>query len=297
MVSSVLKQFALCVRSRTEAIMMYSWLSLISLFIVCRGFPPPILTLKLFCAMTGTALGVYLYNDLCDLEDDILGRELGASAPSNRPLCRGLVSKRRMGVFSALLVISGLMMSALINFEVLLLQIMFLILGFIYSNKPIRLKRIFLGKQVTVTIFGAITCLSAGLALGAITVQLLYLTGLYVLFTLGVNPLGDLKDLECDRADGIKTIPVVWGPRLTIRLACATFTAAAITTWIGFYGLGFNIALPIIGTTVLVAYAYIMYPLFEPLGDYEYTVRALYKRCSPLYFILQLAVLMGSIPI
>jgi len=293
----VIRQFALCVKSRKEAIIIYSWLSIIGLFITCRGFPPIILLLKVFCAMTGTALGVYFYNDICDYEQDITGKEFGDFSPSSRPLGRGLVSKRRLGVFSALMVAFGLTSSVLINLEVLIIQFAFLVLGFIYSTEPIRLKRIFLMKQVTVVIGGAIACLSAGLAVGTVTVHLLYLTGLYVLLTVGLNPIGDIKDIESDRAGGIKTIPIVWGPEFTIRLALATVTAAAVTTWIGFYSLGFNIALPIIGTTVLAALAYVVYPLLGRWGDHDYILKAVYSRFFPLYILLQLVVLVGSIPV
>jgi len=293
----VIIQFALCVKSRKEALMIYSWLSVISLFITFRGLPPPILVLKIFVAMTGTALCVYFYNDILDFDQDMAIMNLGDFSPSGRPLGMGLVSKRMMWVFSALMAALGLTASALINSKVLLAQLIFLAIGFVYSTKPIRLKRIFLMKQVTTVIGGAIACLSAGLAVGNITIHLLYITGLYVLCTVGINPLGDLKDIESDRAGGVKTIPVVWGPGFTIRLALATSTAAAVTTWIGFYRLGFNIVLPILGTTVLVALAYVIYPILGRLSDYEYMVNTVYKRGLPLYFILQLVVLIGSLPL
>lgn len=296
---NVIRQFAICVKSRWKiVIMIYSWLSIIGLCIVYRGIPPIVLAVKVFFAMTGTALGMYLWNDVCDFKQDIStsDKEIEGFSPSARPLGRRLVSKRRMEVFSALLVALGLTASALINLEVLLIQFAFLVLFFIYSAEPIRLKKIFLMKQVTVTIGGAIACISAGLAAGTITIHLLYLTGLYVLFTIGVNPIGDLRDIDSDRASGVKTIAIVWGPGLTIRLALATFTACAATTWIGFYGLGFNITLPIIGTIVCAAFAYVMYPLLSHLSDHEYMVKRIYTRGLPLFFILQLAVLLGSLP-
>jgi 4-hydroxybenzoate polyprenyltransferase len=279
-------------------IMIYSWLSIIGLCIVYRGFPPIILAVKVFLAMTGTALGMYLWNDVCDFKQDISGdaKKIEGFSPSTRPLGRGLVSKRRMEVFSVLLVALGLTASALINLEVLLIQFAFLVLFFFYSAEPIRLKKFFLMKQVTVTIGGAIACISAGLAAGTITIHLLYLTGLYVLFAIGVNPIGDLRDIDSDRASGIKTMATVWGPSFTIRLSLATFTAAAATTWIGFYGLGFNIALPIIGTIVCAAFAYVMYPLLSRLSDYEYMIKRIYTRGLPLFFLLQLTVLLGSLP-
>ncbi len=277
-------------------LMTYSWLSIIGLFITFRGIPPTILLLKVFFAVTGVALGMYLWNDVCDFKQDVVGKDMVDQSASGRPMSRGLVSKMRMGVFSALLVVFGLTASALINLEVLLVQLAFLVVYVIYSTEPIRLKRIFLWKQVTVAIGGAIACLSAGLAGGFISIQLLYLTGLYVLFVVGANPLGDLKDIESDRAGGVKTVPIVWGPGATIRLALATFTAAAATTWIGFFGLGFNIALPIIGTIVCIAFAYVMYPLLSHLNDLEYMVNRIYSRGLPLFLILQIAVLVGSLP-
>lgn len=278
-------------------LMSYSWLSVIGLFITFRGVPPTMLLLKVFFAVTGVALGMYLWNDVCDFKQDLVSMDMGDQSSSSRPLVRGLVSKRRAGVFSALLVILGLIASALINVEVLLIQSAFLVVYIIYSTEPIRLKRIFLWKQVTVAIGGAIACLSSGLAAGIITIQLLYLSGLFVLFVIGANPLGDLKDIESDRAGGIKTVPVVFGPEFTIKLALTTFTASAATTWIGFYGLGFNVALPIIGTIVLIAFVYVIYPLLSHLSDLEFVINRIYGRGLPLFFILQIAVLVGSLPL
>ena len=294
----VIKQFALCVKSRvTLVIMAYSWLAIVGLFITFRGIPPTILLLKVFFAVTGVALGMYLWNDVCDFKQDMVSKEIMDQSASVRPLVRGRVSKRKMGIFSALLVALGLTASALINLEVLMIQLAFLVIYVIYSTEPFRLKRIFLWKQVTVAIGGAMACLTAGLAAGFITIQLLYLTGIYVLFLVGANPLGDLKDIESDRAGGVKTVPIVWGPGATLRLAIATFTASAVTTWIGFIGLGFNVALPIIGTLVFIAFVYVVYPLLGHLDDLEYVVNRLYSRGLPLFFMLPIAVLVGSLPL
>lgn len=293
--SKFIRQFALCVKSRKEVIGVYSWISLIGLFITFRGIPPPVLFVKLFLAMTGTSLGVYFYNDICDLEADLTKGKILDLAPASRPLGKGLVSKRRMGVFSALMVALGLTASALINSKVLFAQLIFLALGFVYSTEPIRLKRIFLWKQITIGLGGAIAILSAGLAAGIITIQLLYLMGLYVIFAAGFTPLLDIKDMESDRIGRVKTIPLVWGPGFTIRLALATFTASAVTTWIGFYGLGFNIVLPILGTLVLASLAYVVYPLLGSLVDHERMLKTVYGRILPLYILLQFTVLLGSL--
>ncbi len=296
--SKVIRQFFLCVRSRLKIVLIsYSWLSVIGLFVTFRGFPPLLLFLKVFLAMTGMALGVYLWNDVCDFKQDMVGKNISDQSPSGRPLARGLVSKGRMEIFSALLVVSGLTVSALINLEVLLIQIAFLVVYVLYSTEPLRLKKIFLMKQVIIATGGAIACLTAGLAAGFITVQLRYLAVLFALFIIGAIPVGDLRDLEADRVGGVRTIPIVWGPEFTIRLALTTFTASAVSTWIGFLGFGFNVALPIIGTIVFIAFVYVVYPLLGHLNNLEYMVDRLYSRGMPLFLILQIAVLVGSLPL
>jgi len=273
-----LKQFAICVKSRKEAILIYSWLSVIGLFIACRGIPPLILILKIFLAMSGTALGIYFYNDICDLDDDIVSGELGNLAPSSRPLGQGMISKRRMMVFSVIVSTFGLLFAALINLQVVLLQIAFLIIGLFYSTEPIRLKKRFLFKQMTIALGGVIACLSAGLAIGSISGYLIYLTIIYVVIVFGINPLVDLRDMSGDRATGIRTIPVVWGPEFTIKLALATFAAMIISFIVGFYRIGFNLALPILGTTIIIAWAYVVYPLLDRWMDYEFTEKVVYKK-------------------
>lgn len=277
--------------------MIYSWLSVIGLFIACRGIPPLILILKLFGAMSGTALGVYFYNDICDLDDDIVSGALGNSAPSSRPLGQGMISNRRMMIFSAIVSTFGLLLAALINLQVLLLQIAFLILGIFYSTEPIRLKKRFLFKQVTIAVGGVIACLSAGMAIGSISGYLLYLTIIYVVIVFGINPLVDLRDMSGDRATGIKTIPVVWGPEFTIKLSLATFVAMIISFIVGFYRIGFNLALPILGTTIITAWAYVVYPLLGRWMDYEFTEKVVYEKGIILYFFLQICILIGSLPI
>lgn len=297
MVLSISRQFAICVKSRKEAILIYSWLSVIGLFIAYRGIPPLILILKIFLAMSGTALGVYFYNDICDLDDDIVSGELGNLAPSSRPLGKGMISNRRMMVFSAIVSAFGLLFAALINLQVLLLQIAFLIMGLFYSTEPIRLKKRFLFKQITIALGGVIACLSAGMAVGSISGYLIYLTIIYVVIVFGINPLVDLRDMSGDRATGIMTIPVVWGPEFTIKLALATFVAMIISFIVGFYRIGFNLALPLLGTTIITAWAYVVYPLLGRWMDYEFTEKVVYRKGIILYFFLQICILIGSLPI
>jgi len=293
----VVRQFAICVMSRKEAIIIYSWLSVIGLFIVYRGIPPIILFLKLFGAVTGTALSVYFINDILDLESDIRAREVGSALPSNRPLGAGIVSKSMMVIFALILAVSGMALSLLIDYRVFLLQLAFLVLGIIYSAEPIRLKRRFLLKRLTVALGGVIACISAGVSAGAITGQLLYLVVIYVVLIFGAGPLVDLRDMKGDIVTGVKTVPIVWGPEFTVKLALAAFIAMAIAGFVGFYGLGFNIALPIMGTAVLLAWTYVTYPLLTHWRDNEFVEKAVHKRGLPLYFVLQIIVALGSIRI
>lgn len=142
-----------------------------------------------------------------------------------------------------------------------------------------------------------IACISAGVSAGAITGQLLYLVFIYVVLIFGAGPLVDLRDMKGDSVTGVKTIPVVWGPEFTVKLALTAFITMTVAGFVGFCWLGFNVILPIVGTAVLLAWTYVTYPLLTHWNDNEFVEKAVHKRGLPLYFILQIIVALGSIRI
>ena len=59
-------------RSRTEAVFTWPWITVVSCLIVGRGLPPLRLTLMAFLSVFFTAASTYIYNDYIDTEMDQL---------------------------------------------------------------------------------------------------------------------------------------------------------------------------------------------------------------------------------
>lgn len=286
-----------CILSRKEVVIIYSWTAMIGLAIAYRGFPPLLLALQLFLSMSSIGYGVYFFNDICDFDEDLRSRELGNSTPSNRPLGTGKVSKRQLMSFTAFFVILGLAVSLLINLQVFLLQSLFLVLGYIYSTTPLRIKKRFLLKQLTISIGGAIACLLGGLAVGELSNYVLFFTGMSFIQIFTVNPIIDLRDIEGDREVGINTIPVKFGPKFTVRLAVVVLLASIPAAIMGFYNLGFNVALPILGAIVFTATVIVIYPLMDRWQDAAFINKTITRRMYPLFLMIQMVFLLGSLPL
>ena len=286
-----------CIISRKEVIIIYSWTAMIGLAIAYRGLPPPLLALQLFLSMSSIGYGVYFFNDICDLDEDLLSRELGNPTPSNRPLGKGKVSRRQLMSLTIFFAVLGLAVSLLINLQVFLVQSFYLVLGYIYSTTPLRIKKRFLLKQLTISIGGAIACLLGGLAMGEISLFVLFFTVMSFITFFCVNPIVDLRDVEGDRKVGINTIPVKMGPKFTVRLAVVSLLAMVPAAIVGFYNLGFNIALPILGAIVFTATGAVIYPLMDRWQDAVFINRTITKRVYPLFLMIQMVFLLGSLPL
>jgi hypothetical protein len=67
-------------------------------------------------------------------------------------------------------------------------------------------------------------------------------------------------------------------------------------TIIGYIGLGFSIALPVLMTLTASATIYTIIPLMRRYNDIAFTNILLFKRTVPLYLIMQLVPLAGILP-
>jgi 4-hydroxybenzoate polyprenyltransferase len=168
---------------------------------------------------------------------------------------------------------------------------------FFYSTEPIKLKKRYLMKQLTIATGNVLAHLSGGLTLGSLNSAILYVTGVNFLIFFGVDPIVDLRDIEGDKVIGVKSFPVIWGPQLTVRLAIAVFIISGIATLVGYSRVGFNIAMPILFTLIVSAFIYVLYPLLKRWNDPSYLDFLIHKRLAPLYLLLQITPLIGILPL
>lgn len=99
-----------------------------------------------------------------------------------------------------------------------------LIVGIVYS---VYAKRLLLVKNLVVgAAWGAIP-LGVGVYYGAVSSEILYLAVFFGVEITAAAALFDIKDIEGDRREGIRTVPNVHGPRAT-RLAALGVVAALV---------------------------------------------------------------------
>jgi len=294
-IRDVFNSFILCVRSRPIVFFVYSLPTFWSYLIATWGtngfnfFD----ALILFSSVSSNALSVYFFNDLSDLEDDLKNQELGNPAQALRVLSRDRVSISRFKKYIVFTGVLGLVLAYSINFSVFILHSLGLVLGYLYSAEPIRLKKRFLMKQFTIAL-GTTFCIMIGaVAGGGITSATLYMSIIHFIVNMGINPIMDVRDIRGDRIMGLKTIPVVWGPEATVRLYFASFFVMGIATFLGYAQLGLNTALPILVSLILVAWLYVSIPLLKKWNDPIFLHSHIVKRVVPFYCIMQLVTLIG----
>lgn len=288
-----IEAYMACAKSRKVVVFVYTWPSFVCLMIASGGVPPLTDAVMLLGAVTLVGFGVYFYNDIMDLKDDLRNAELGNLTKANKPLGRGKVSKSLLARFAAVSAVTGLVLAFAIDVRVLLLQVTYLVLGVLYSTEPVRLKKRFICKQLTIGAGCIIANLSGGFAGGAISPAVIYMAAMNFSIAIGVNPVMDIPDLGGDEAMGVRTVASVLGPSMTVRVSLAVLAAIAAATAVGYAQIGFNQAVPILVTIIIAAWIYAATPLLKRWDEPEFANSLIFKKTFPLYLMLQFVPVLG----
>jgi len=280
-------------KSRKMVIPIYTFPAVINLLINSHLAPNITETLLLTLSVTLISYSVYWYNDYIDVYLESNTEEFKDSTHGQRPLAKELVTKRQFLGFIIATSLAGLLLAYMINIYVLALQITFLALGYVYSTEPMRLKRRFTGKQLTIIAGCTVAGLSGALVYGTVLPQNLYSLIINSLVYMGGSSLGDVRDVSVDRKIGVRTFPVVLGPELTIRFALGIFVAVILAGFVGYIGLGFNLALPILTTIIMAVWIFSTYPLIRRWRDTVYVEKIVWRRIVPMNIIVQVIPLVG----
>ena len=284
-----------CVASRKIVFFGYTWPALICLFIASRWIVSVSEVLLLVSAVSLVGLAVYFYNDIKDVEDDVKIAKLGNQMKSQRPLGKGRVTKDLLAKFTVLSVALGLILASLLNVGVLVSLSLYLILGVLYSTEPFRLKKRFIFKQLVLTFGSVLSILAGAFAGGEISPLVIFMILMDFAIVIGVSPIMDIPDLLGDKVMGVKTMPVVIGPSITVRFAIAMLVGIAGGSIMGYLGLGLNLTLPFLITLIAGTWIYTIIPLMRRYNDIAFTNIVIFKRVVPLYMMIQLVPLAGTL--
>jgi len=191
-----------------------------------------------------------ILNDYYDFEVD------KRNAP-NRPLPSGIVSRAEVIIYSIAVALIGLISAWLISLEVFIFCLLLWLLSFAYNWK---LKEFGILGNIVVA-----TAVASTFILGAIVsgttwntnVGLLSLIAFFV--DLGEEVAGDAMDMEGDKIRKTKSIAILFGRKVALRLSMFFFTIVVIISLIPLFRnqIGIGLALILIAVDLaILAFAY-----------------------------------------
>ncbi|MFA5098815.1 MAG: UbiA family prenyltransferase [Candidatus Paceibacterota bacterium] len=160
------------------------------------------------CLIFSWAFSVW-ENDEADLETDKISN-------SDRPLIRGSFTNEEWRNLKYLFLFLALSSAFLGGFYLFTFTVLFLIVYHLYSAPPLRLKR-FLGASSFITAINGLIAVLMGFFMVAGTENLRnfpvkYALGIFLIIFL-LAEIKNLKDIEGDAKEGVKTLPAFFGPK------------------------------------------------------------------------------------
>jgi len=181
--------------------------------------------LPFFAVMLLGAFAAAMLNAGSNAINQVCDRRIDAVSKPERPIPSGRVSVRQ-GVVIALvfylIAIGALMLAGMwANLPVLIIFGTALIATLAYSVPPIRTRNHALTSSITISIPRGFLLLVAGYALVANPFELIepwVLGATPGLYLLGAAATKDFADMEGDGADGVRSLPIVFGVEKAIKL-------------------------------------------------------------------------------
>ena len=146
--------------------------------------------------------------------NDFYDTQIDTKTNPQRPLITGVIDRPSYRDYGVIFFLTSLLLAALVSAQTLLLVLGYQVCAWVYSAPPFRLKRfpliatLFAASASMLLLVAGYVSLSGTHSLALLPTHLL----LYLLLFLTLMlPLKDFKDIAGDQADGVYTIPVIFG--------------------------------------------------------------------------------------
>lgn len=277
-------------RSRLEAIFIWSWNTTIACLVAGRGFPNLLPSIMSIISIVLLSIAVYVYNDIIDSELDKFH-----ITKKERPIPSGRVSVRDALIIIYISSFIGLLVSFFINIICFIFSLSFLILFIIYSYPKIRLKKRVFIKEFSIFVGFIITGIIGSFAAASVfSPTAAFSSMLFGIFIfVGQPALQDTFDIEADTLFDVKTLATVLNWKRRMQLFVTGVLVIMTLTPFTYIQLKFNILLPIYvvaGGLILLRF---MFPI---MNNFEIIAVLKVKKSSYVYFILlQVFAVLGSL--
>ncbi len=132
-----------------------------------------------------------------------------------RPVPKGLITRDEASSLAFMLYFLGLFRAILISYQFFAIVLIITIITIYYSMPPVRLKRRFWVSNMTIAIARGLLGFLAGWTIfGDPTDPTAWVIGgILAIYLVGATTSKDFTDVEGDRKYGMRTLPVVYGPK------------------------------------------------------------------------------------
>ena len=180
--------------------------------------------------LTGIVLGGPGLTALSQVINDYCDRDVDAINEPNRPIPSGRASTGLVRL--EILVLAGLVLltTIILGTERIGLYVSFGVLfALIYSGNPLRAKRNgWIGNALCAASYEGLAWLAGNASFGPISRASAIAAILYSVGAHGIMTINDFKSMDGDRRLGIRTLPVLHGPRAAVVLAALVMDAAQL---------------------------------------------------------------------
>jgi geranylgeranylglycerol-phosphate geranylgeranyltransferase len=244
------------------------------------------------------AVGMYILNDLVDVD-------LDRANSKNRPIPSGWVSRKQTWSFIILTNGAAVGMSiATLHLASIVLVLLMIILGILYSTTRIALMNRFVLKNIAIASF-YVMCAMLGITSNygidiainnpIIPFHTIVMSGIMIFVCSIINDMGDTKG---DKQAGRRTIPIVLGAKNTMELMIVLLSFMPIISWMLYATFlehdTMSIMYPI-AVTVIISLALIRMTIIRKVFANMELMRKQYKKWFPLLMVLQLGLMLATL--
>ncbi|MEI8174619.1 MAG: UbiA family prenyltransferase [bacterium] len=205
------KFMALLKNSRPERIFHFFLLFIFGISLAHPNWPINLIDIQTYILAFVAFIFAWMFS-VC--QNDIYDETIDAISNKDRPFISKYLSKDDLQIASKIFLLFTFLSAYASNHYTIFFVSLFLFVYYIYSNPPLRLKRFVLLNSFLVSL-ACLAVIMAGFFIinndkTIIAFPPILVLAIIIFFT-AVSNIRDIKDIEGDRADGIKTIPVLLG--------------------------------------------------------------------------------------
>jgi len=162
--------------------------------------------------------GSNVINQYFDLDIDRINKPF-------RPFPSGEISGRSILNFSFMLYFSALILSLVVSLKLFLIISITAIISFCYSAPPFRIKKHPFLSNIFIALPRGMLLIVAGWSISKslLNIEPWFIGLIFALYLVGAATTKDFIDIKGDRQFGIRTLPVIYGPKITSQIISPFF--------------------------------------------------------------------------